>query len=94
MMEKKLNFIKGVDFDDENLTVEYRNIIEFEIEDAVSLLYFKNDKKFYVEYIDCDDDCNETIYELNDDFDGMYFGKVFVSKKDYDDFKELVSKVT
>ncbi len=89
---KEMKFIEGVDLDEKNVSVEYDNTIEYEIDDYVSLMYSKNEKKFYIEFIDYEDTYDEIRYELDDNFDGMTFNGVFVSKEDYCDFKELILK--
>ena len=89
---KEMKFIEGVDLDEKNVSVEYDNTIEYEINDCVSLMYSKNEKKFYIEFIDYEDTYDEIRYELDDNFDGMTFNEVFVSKEDYCDFKELILK--
>lgn len=93
MAEKELNFIEGVDLDEKNVTVEYSDAIEFEIGESVSLLYDKNEKKYYLYGIDYENSFDEYTFELDDNFDGMYFDGIYVSRQDYDEFKELVSKV-
>ena len=90
---KEFNFIEGVDLDEKNLTVEYGDVIEFEIGESVSLLYDKKEKKYFLYGIDYDNSFDEFTFELDDTFDGMQFDGVYVSRQDYDDFKELVSKV-
>lgn len=93
MAEKELNFIEGVDLDEKNTVVENGEVIEYEISESVSLLYDKNEKNYYIYYIDYKDTCDEFTYELDDNFDGMEFDGVFISRQDYWDFKELVEKV-
>jgi hypothetical protein len=90
---KEFNFIEGVDLDEKNLTEEYGDIIEFEIGESVSLLYDKKEKKYFLYGIDYDNSFDEFTFELDDTFDGMTFDGVFVSKEDFQDFKELVAKV-
>ena len=91
---KEIKFIEGVDLDEKNVSVEYDNTIEYEIGDYVSLMYSKNEKKFYIEFIDYEDTCDEFTYEIDNNFDGMTFNGVFVSKEDFCNFKELVLKST
>ena len=40
--EKEMKFIEGVDLDEKNVSVEYDDVIEYEISDNASLLYSKN----------------------------------------------------
>ena len=89
---KEMKFIEGMDLDEKNVVVEFDDVIEYEIGDYVSLMYSKNEKKFFIEFIDYEDTCDEINYELDDEFDGMTFNGVYVSKQDYLDFKELVLK--
>lgn len=90
---KEIKFIEGIDLDEKNVSVEYDNTIEYEIGDYVSLMYSKNEKKFYIEFIDYEDTCDEFTYEIDDSFDGIILDGVSVTKKDYDDFKELISNM-
>ena len=93
MAEKELNFIEGVDLDEKNIVVKYSDVIEFEIGESVSLLFDKKEKKYYLYGIDYDNSFDEFTYELDDNFDGIEFDGVFISRQDYWDFKELVEKV-
>jgi hypothetical protein len=93
MAEKEMKFIEGVDLDEKNVTVEYCDVIEFEIGESVSLLYDKNEKKYYLYGIDYENSFDEYTFELDDSFDGMYFDGVYVSKEEYLDFKTLVENV-
>ena len=86
---KEMEF-EGLDLNEKNVSFEYDNEIEYEISDNISLMYSKNEKKIYIEFIDYEDTCDEIIYELDDDFDGMTFGGVYISKEDYLAFKKLV----
>jgi hypothetical protein len=89
----KFQFINGVDLDESKVTLENGELIEYEMTESLSMLYDKNKKNFYLYYIDYDDTCDEFTYELDDNFNGIEVDGFTVSKKDYDDFKELVSKV-
>lgn len=93
--EREMKFIEdeGIDLNENNVITEFDDVIEYEVGEYVSLLYSKNEKKFYVEWIDYDSTYDEFTYPLEDDFDGMNFGDVFISKEDFQDFKELVAKV-
>ena len=92
-MSEELKLIEGVDLDEKNVTFENGEVIEYEITESVSLLYDKNEKHYYLYYIDYNDTCDEFTYELDDDFNGMEFDGVFVSKQDFQEFKDLVNKV-
>ena len=93
--KRDMKFIEGegLNLDEKSVVTEFDDVIEYEIGESVSLLYSKNEKKFYVEWIDYDSTYDEFTYELENDFDGMNFGDVYISKEDFEDFKELVSKV-
>lgn len=95
--KREMKFIEGegIDLNEKNVVTEFDDVIEYEIGEYVSLLYSKNEKKFYVEWIDYDSTYDEFTYEIdeNENFDGMNFGDVYISKEDFQDFKELVSKV-
>lgn len=93
MAEKELKFIEGVDLDEKNITVEYGDIIEFELAESVSLLYDKQKKKYYIYGIDYEDSFDEFTFELDDDFNGMEFDGVYISKEDFIDFKNLILQV-
>lgn len=92
--KQEMKFIEGegIDFDEKNVTIEYENVIEFELSDNISLMYSKTNKNYYIWGID-DSTYDEFTFELDDSFDGMYFDGIYVSRQDYDEFKELVSKV-
>jgi len=95
--KREMKFIEGegIDLNESDVITEFDDVIEYEIGEYVSLLYSKNEKKFYVEWIDYDSTYDEFTYEIdeNENFDGMNFGDVYISKEDFQDFKELVSKV-
>lgn len=91
--KQEMKFIEGVDLDEKNVTVEYGDVIEFEIGESVSLLYDKNEKKYYLYGIDYENSFDEYTFELDDSFDGMYFDGIYVSKEEYLDFKTLIENI-
>ena len=92
-MSEELKLIDGVDLDEKSVTLETNEVIEYEITESVSLLYDKNEKHYYLYYIDYKDTCDEFTYELDDAFNGIEFDGVTISKQDFEEFKELVNKV-
>ena len=89
---EKLDLI-DVSIDDSNFVMEYDDVIEYEISDNASLLYSKNKNIFYVEFIDYDDDGDEYIINIEEPFEGLQIDKdVYLSKEDFEEFKNVVSK--
>lgn len=82
-----------VGIDDSNFVMEYDDVIEYEISDNASLLYSKNKNIFYVEFIDYDNDGDEYIINIEEPFEGLQIDKdVYLSKEDFEEFKNVVSK--
>ena len=92
-MNEDFKLIEDVNLDEKNVITEFNDIIEYEIEEYISLLYSKNEKKFYIEFVDYEDSFDEFNYEIDDTFDGMQCGSTFISKQDYNDFKKLIEEV-
>lgn len=67
-------------------------IIEYEISDSISLIYDKLEKRFYIYEIDFENGFDEYSFEINEPFDDMEFDDIFIAKKDFEEFKELVLK--
>ena len=67
-------------------------IIEYKILDSISLLYDKLEKRFYIYEIDFENGFDEYSFEINEPFDDMEFDDIFIAKKDFEEFKELVLK--
>lgn len=86
---EEFKMIDGIDVDESKITFENSEIIEYEVGEYVSLLYDKGKKKYYVHGIDYDS-FDEFSYEIDDEFDGMEFNEVFISKEEFDEFKELI----
>ena len=93
--EKEMKFIEGVDLDEKNVSVEYDDVIEYEISDNASLLYSKNKNIFYVEFIDYDNDGDEYIINIEEPFEGLQIDKdAYLSKEEFEDIrKELTNEV-
>ena len=88
--EKEMKFIEGVDLDEKNVSVEYDDVIEYEISDNASLLYSKNKNIFYVEFIDYDDEGDEDIINIEEPFKGLQIDKdTYLSKEDFEEFKNI-----
>lgn len=88
--EKEMKFIEGVDLDEKNVSVEYDDVIEYEISDNASLLYSKNKNIFYVEFIDYDNDGDEYIINIEEPFEGLQIDKnTFLTKEDFEEFKNI-----
>ena len=89
---EKLDLI-DVGIDDSNFVMEFDDTIEYEISDNASLLYSKNKNIFYVEFIDYDNDGDEYIINIEEPFEGLQIDKdVYLSKEDFEEFKNVVSK--
>lgn len=67
-------------------------IIEYKILDSISLIYDKLEKRFYIYEIDFENGFDEYSFEINEPFDDMEFDDIFIAKKDFEEFKELVLK--
>lgn len=67
-------------------------IIEYKISDSISLIYNKLEKRFYIYEIDFENGFDEYSFEINEPFDDMEFDDIFIAKKDFEEFKELVLK--
>lgn len=88
--EKEMKFIEGVDLDEKNVSVEYDDVIEYEISDNASLLCSKNKNIFYVEFIDYDDDGDEYTIDIEEPFEGLQIDKdTYLSKEDFEEFKNI-----
>ena len=88
--EKEMKFIEGVDVDEKNVSVEYDDVIEYEISDNASLLYSKNKNIFYVEFIDYDNDGDEYTIDIEEPFEGLQIDKdTYLSKEDFEEFKNI-----
>ena len=90
---REMKFIEGVDLEDKNVTVEYGDVIEFEIADYVSLFYDKKKKRFYIYGIDYEDSFDEFTVDIDDNFNGLEFDGVFISRSDFEEFRDLINKV-
>ena len=67
-------------------------IIEYKISDSISFIYNKLEKRFYIYEIDFENGFDEYSFEINEPFDDMEFDDIFIAKKDFEEFKELVLK--
>ena len=92
--EKEMKFIEGVDLDEKNVSVEYDDVIEYEISDNANLLYSKNKNIFYVEFIDYDNDGDEYIINIEEPFEGLQIDKdAYLSKEEFEEFKKRCIKI-
>ena len=88
--EKEMKFIEGVDLDEKNVSVEYDDVIEYEISDNASLLYSKNKNIFYAEFIDYNNDGEEYTIDIEEPFEGLQIDKdTYLSKEDFEEFKNI-----
>lgn len=88
---EKLDLI-DVGIDDSNFIMEFDNTIEYAISDYVSILYNKSVKKFTVEWLD-QETFDECIIDVNEPFEDLQIDKdVYLSKEDFEEFKNVVSK--
>lgn len=92
--KQEMKFIEGegIDFDEKNVTVEYEDIIEFELSENISLMYSKTNKSYYIWGID-DSTYDEFTYELDESFDGINVDGIYISKEEYLDFKTLIENI-
>lgn len=69
-------------------------IIEYEISDSISLMYDKVEKRFYIYEIDFENGFDEYEFDVEEPFDDDFeLDGVFIHKQDFEEFKEMVSKV-
>ena len=88
--EKEMKLIEGVDLDEKNVSVEYDDVIEYEISDNASLLYSKNKNIFYVEFIDYEETYDEYTIDIEEPFEGLQIDKdTYLSKEDFEEFKNI-----
>ena len=88
---EKLDLI-DVGIDDSNFIMEFDDTIEYAISDYVSILYNKSVKKFTVEWLD-QETFDECIIDVNEPFEGLQIDKdVYLSKEDFEEFKNIASK--
>ena len=88
---EKLDLI-DVGIDDSNFVMEFDDTIEYAISDYVSILYNKSVKKFAIEWID-QETFDEYVIDVNEPFEGLQIDKdVYLSKEDFEEFKNIVSK--
>lgn len=91
---KKINFI-DVGIDDSKFVMENEEVIEFEISENISLMYSKDNKKYYIYGIDYSEAFDDFYVDIEEDsFNGMEIDGVMITKKDFNDFKELINKVS
>ena len=88
---EKLDLI-DVGIDDSNFAMEFDDTIEYAISDYVSILYNKSVKKFAIEWLD-QETFDEYVIDVNEPFEGLQIDKdVYLSKEDFEEFKNVVSK--
>ena len=81
-----------VGIDDSNFVMEFDDTIEYAISDYVSILYNKSVKKFAIEWLD-QETFDEYVIDVNEPFEGLQIDKnVYLSKEDFEEFKNVVSK--
>ena len=80
-----------VGIDDSNFVTEFDDAIEFAISDYVSILYNKSVKKFTVEWLD-QETFDEYTMDIDEPFEDLELDGTVITKKDFEEFKELVLK--
>lgn len=76
----------------ENIKTDYINLIEFEIEDNISIFYNCENKNWYIEYIDMEDG-EEYEEEIDIDINiPLKYGNTIISVEDLLSFKKIVEK--
>ena len=75
-----------------NVEYEISDVIEFEISENISVLYYKSTKNFIIEGID-QETYDEYIINIEEPFEGLQIDKdVYLSKEDFEEFKNIASK--
>lgn len=88
---EKLDLI-DVGIDDSNFVMEFDDTIEYAISDYVSILYNKSVKKFAIEWLD-QETYDEYIINIEEPFEGLQIDKdIYLSKEEFEEFKNVVSK--
>jgi predicted DNA-binding protein with PD1-like motif len=80
-----------VGIDDSIFVTEFDDTIEFAISDYVSILYNKSVKKFTVEWLD-QETFDEYTMDIDEPFEDLELDGTVITKKDFEEFKELVLK--
>ena len=75
-----------------NVEYEISDVVEYELSEDVSVLYDKSTKKFTIEGID-QETYDEYIINIEEPFEGLQIDKdVYLSKEDFEEFKNVASK--
>ena len=82
-----------VGIDDSKFVMENETVIEYEISENVSLMYNKGERKFYIYGMDYADEFDDYFIDVEDDFDGIEIDGVSITKSDFEEFKQLISRV-
>lgn len=85
-----LEFI-DVGIDDSDFSEEFDDSIEYDISENISLLYNKSTQKFTIEYVD-QETFDEYTVDVEEPFEDMEIDGTVITKKDFEEFKELVLK--
>ena len=80
-----------VGIDDSNFVTEFDDTIEFAISDYVSILYNKSIQNFTIEWLD-QETLDEYTMEIDEPFEDLELDGTVITKKDFEEFKELVLK--
>jgi predicted DNA-binding protein with PD1-like motif len=87
---ENLEFI-DVGIDNFDFSEEFDDSIEYDISENISLLYNKSTQKFTIEYVD-QETFDEYIVDVEEPFEDMEIDGTVITKKDFEEFKELVLK--
>ena len=75
-----------------NVEYEISDVVEYELSEDVSVLYDKSTKKFTIEGID-QETYDEYTIDIEEPFEGLQIDKdVYLSKEDFEEFKNVASK--
>lgn len=75
-----------------NVEYEISDVVEYELSEDVSVLYDKSTKKFTIEGID-QETYDEYIIDIEEPFEGLQIDKdTYLSKEEFEEFKNVVSK--
>lgn len=86
------NMIDFENMDFSNVEYEISDVVEYELSEDVSVLYDKSTKKFTIEGID-QETYDEYIIDIEEPFEGLQIDKdTYLSKEEFEEFKNVVSK--
>ena len=76
------------------IPIEYESVIEYELDNYVSIIYNKDTKEYCIRYIDAESyEEIEIALDENEPLENIMINGIIVSDEDFQYVKKLVSKV-